>query len=113
MSAPKHTPGPWKPVEFGGVQIGGGRNYEVAVCTIWDSRSKRGIANARLIAAAPELLEAAEGLASDVQCLVDCRVDCGEWGAECPLQDAHKPDGTIERLQRLLDAIAKARGGAA
>ena len=56
------------------------------------------------------LIEAAEGLASDVQCLVDCREDCGEWGAECPLQDAPKPDGTIERLQKLLDALANIRG---
>jgi hypothetical protein len=57
----QHTPGPWKPVEFGGVQIGGGKNFEEAVCTMWDSRSKRGIANSRLIAASPELLDALVG----------------------------------------------------
>ena len=57
-----------------------------------------------------ELIKAATGLASDVQCLIECRSDCGEWGAECPLQDAHKPDGTIDRLQRLLDILSKLEG---
>jgi hypothetical protein len=68
-------------------------------------------ANARLIEAAPCLAEAATALASDVQDLLDCRNDCGDWGSECPLQDAHKPDSTVDRLQRLLDVLARIEGG--
>ena len=61
MSEAKHTPGPWHAVIAGGVQpvIGGP--------LITSAHTKSGMlpnyeANARLIAAAPELLEALRGV---------------------------------------------------
>lgn len=62
MSA-QHTPGPWVLKQFGGPQISGPNGY--AVATMWGALSVRELAgqdaaNARLIAAAPDLLEALE-----------------------------------------------------
>ena len=85
----KHTPGPWRvETERAYIQITPTDN--VAICELW----RRGnpeleMANARLIAAAPDLLEALEMLAA---------VDFGA-------------DGSVERgalLARI--AIAKATG---
>lgn len=67
MSETKHTPGPWSVTgkQFSGsvrVSAGSGSDLNglVAICDAGDyARSKvEGAANARLIAAAPELLEA-------------------------------------------------------
>jgi hypothetical protein len=58
------TPGPWSLIYFGGPQIGHKPTGE-AVCTMWgdDEDPNDPIhANARLIAAAPELLEALEAM---------------------------------------------------
>ena len=57
----EHTPGPWTIKQFGGPQISGPKGY--AVATMWGALSVRelkgqDLANAKLIAAAPELLEA-------------------------------------------------------
>lgn len=49
----KHTPGPWHVAN--GVQIRGAREQ---IAKVWMMRGGEGNANARLIAAAPELLEA-------------------------------------------------------
>jgi len=66
MKTVQHTPGPWKRVK----RIGGGytikaRNFYPAVA-LGDGRENKGvaIANARLIEAAPELLNALRGLVS-------------------------------------------------
>lgn len=48
----KHTPGPWQIGK--GYRVIGGNSQRVAVCD--DNELTPGIANARLIAAAPELL---------------------------------------------------------
>ena len=67
MSA-KHTPGPWEdvgPNEEGERCIFGGDDSGVAVTIPVgnpDMNEARSIANARLIAAAPELLEAIKGV---------------------------------------------------
>ena len=95
MSA-KHTPGPWEHTGQGDIvgkeDNGYGLGY-VDVCGVY-LRTVRGRtnANARLIAAAPELLEALIELA-----------DCGAeaWGEDRP----------CVRIAR--DAIAKATGGKA
>jgi len=49
----KHTPGPWKTDQFGDIETEGG----IAIATT-ELLTVRDMANARLIAAAPELLEA-------------------------------------------------------
>jgi hypothetical protein len=101
------------------IQADNGKGISLTVCDIkCGGMSGRTVREGEQIAAdivvrynvAPELVDAATALASDVQDLLDCREDCGEWGSECPLQDAHKPDGTVERLQRLLDVLAKIGG---
>lgn len=58
----KHTPGPWAVIEgdFRGVKIEGEDQAEVARCP----GDKQGRIDARLIAAAPELLEALQRIAN-------------------------------------------------
>jgi hypothetical protein len=69
----KHTPGPWFVVNIGAddepmmsvkaARIAGQEpRHEVAICATGDSPQEMEDANARLIAAAPELLEALEML---------------------------------------------------
>ena len=52
MSNSKHTPGPWLRM---GRSIGVGAGE---IATVWELLDGRAIANARLIAAAPDLLDA-------------------------------------------------------
>ena len=102
MSEAKHTPGPWMFVPAGGVawneypivqrQSAGG--FQVV-----DADKERATADARLIAAAPELLEA-------LQALMIINDEGGPFGGEIYL----------DRVDRAWDnaraAIAKARGEA-
>ena len=54
----KHTPGPWYPTSAGIVcKDIGDLQHDIATCADWSEETE---ANARLIAAAPELLEALE-----------------------------------------------------
>jgi len=76
-----HTPGPWF-VEAQNVHSGG----RVICRTDWNIRDQVDDANARLIAAAPELLEALEALM------------------------AHEPDHSDTLWENALAAIAKAKG---
>jgi len=78
MTKAKHTPGPWVvpdqtwrrslTVEVGGKELvqcpgsGGAMSYTETICTLNWSRTPEWDANARLIAAAPDLLEALEAL---------------------------------------------------
>ena len=57
---PKHTPGPWKATR-NNMRV---RSIDAPVCRLWMLRSGQGVANARLIAAAPELLEALKAATS-------------------------------------------------
>lgn len=57
MSERNHTPGPWHVA--GGCQIRSDRDQ---IAKVWMMRGGEGKANARLIAAAPELLEALKEL---------------------------------------------------
>ena len=56
----KHTPGPWKVITCGGTTIENEKDFHVVsngkefICSTW---GKPNIPNARLIAAAPEMLE--------------------------------------------------------
>ena len=55
MSTAKHTPGPWHVAS--GCQI---RSAKDQIAKAWMMRNGEGLANAHLLAAAPELLEALE-----------------------------------------------------
>jgi hypothetical protein len=95
MSKPKHTPGPWRVVANGGtleavkphLSIKGDQSIDVAV--LFHGQSQLGIANARLIAAAPELLLAAKDMLR--------------------LAEIHTQDQS-EAYQYLEDAVRKAEG---
>lgn len=58
MSA-QHTPGPWHTAGDQGVQI---RSQRDQIAKVWTMRGNEWKANARLIAAAPELLEALQAV---------------------------------------------------
>jgi hypothetical protein len=102
MTAPQFTPGPWH-------VVGRAEEYNLAVCAPRPGNEDRldsvlgdehAEANARLIAAAPELYEALEALRS-YGCPV-CQGDCGSANppvVSCPTQQASA-------------ALAKARGEA-
>lgn len=81
----KHTPGPWEHKkdgdewrirQKGSVKKVFGGTTERPVCEVVNS-----LADARLIAAAPELLEALSGMLERYTELVNCG-DCGNWDAE-------------------------------
>jgi hypothetical protein len=88
MSETKHTPGPWHTAGDQGVQI---RSQRDQIAKVWTMRGNEWKANARLIAAAPELLEA----------LKDMIV----------LQAGTSSD-PVETLRKARAAIAKATTGA-
>jgi hypothetical protein len=89
----QHTPGPWASNSADSFELGVyGNGYRIAKMT--GGEINRDIANARLIAAAPELLDALQAI---VKSLAD--------------QD---DEGLIEHAQQMIDAraaIAKATGG--
>ena len=55
-----HTPGPWHTAGDQGVQI---RSAKDQIAKVWTMRGNEWKANARLIAAAPEMLEALDKIA--------------------------------------------------
>jgi len=55
----QHTPGPWHTAGEQGVQI---RSEKHQIAKVWTMRGNEWKANARLIAAAPDLLEALQHL---------------------------------------------------
>ena len=87
----KHTEGPWtrKEIDESGPQTEVWAHGKL-LATIYGARHPEGIANARLIAAAPDLLEACKALVADV--------------------DACYPEGTeeLEGLNPYIDAIRAA-----
>jgi hypothetical protein len=88
MSAPKHTPGPWRVAN--GTQI---RSQRDQIAKVWMMRDGEGNSNARLIAAAPEMLEALKAMAE---------------GCSFPADDVQRAIRDRARA-----AIAKATGGEA
>lgn len=56
MSAAKHTPGPWK--ECGGQVVQAYAPYDTIATTYDDRKATEDSANAKLIAAAPDMAEA-------------------------------------------------------
>lgn len=108
----KHTPGPWYAFwneNFWQINTSSDEFQNMAVgdvcesSEIYDKNHKphdHSEANAKLIAAAPDLLEALEGLLDRYTSLVSCG-DCGYWNAEVE-----------EEVIASRAAIAKARGEA-
>ncbi len=92
----KHTPGPWRTKREGfstvyvEARIDGGLIQEVAACGPTEAGLEQQEANARLIAAAPELLEALRGIMK--------------------LDEDLCSEGAIEALDKASAAIAKATG---
>ena len=102
----KHTPGPWRfgEAKNGYTTIGGGNWGEFAtVVTRMEGRDHddpTGVANARLIVAAPDLLAAVEAL------FQHCSMIHNVWGDGCNQKEAN---AAIDAGRA---AIAKATGGA-
>ena len=119
--ASKHTPGPWRLNDFYGANVdqrpikavvgpeGNGRLIHAVPDFMIDPES---LANARLIAAAPELLEALERVAG----IADSRH--GSISCWCPenfldsMPDDSEPDSHSSGCKAARAAIAKARGDA-
>jgi hypothetical protein len=107
--AAKHTPGPWEydsdEGDYGEARLIV-RNNEVhpqgpfVVSVINQSRGEESKANARLIAAAPELLGAAEAALSDIS----------GWLRDRMYSDDDAMDGLTEMENKLSAAIARAKG---
>lgn len=108
----KFTPGPWQFVN--GRQI---RSAKDQIAQVWMMRNGEGVANARLIAAAPELYEALRVFIewrdkerAGPNWPTEARRDCPEGEAEWKRWWHEQMDlaGQSEELAR--SAIAKARG---
>lgn len=102
----KHTPGPWAYQEdsdaYTHIVRGPGNRF---ICQLAQTTSAEIEANARLIAAAPELLEALERIALPHDC--GCVPCTGQCRSQIALEIA------VEEMQGLARAaIAKATGGA-
>lgn len=102
-SEAKHTPGPWEPhlYESGGFEIVSVHERNFIITSRngyqeWD-RKNESVDNARLIAAAPELLEALEECIDHMTNSNDCTHGNGFTYDFCPVEKARA-------------AIAKARG---
>lgn len=93
----KHTPGPWV-VKHDVVIYGRDSFTIIGSAGTGNLHRPDEIANANLIAAAPDLLEALEGMLYRYTGLVNCG-DCGSWDPESEVEviDARK-------------AIARAKG---
>ena len=123
MSEAKHTPGPW---EFGPnhsstglagqlvVRPAGEFPHGEWVADVGSMYDDHREANARLIAAAPELLEVVKVAQARIALERDVFVDCHAYPDGSLLQsDKTMLDGMNELLARMDAAIAKAEGGAA
>jgi len=100
MTQAKHTPGPWHVGVRQAEQIVYDENgWAVANATVHHGESNipESKANARLIAAAPDLLAALEAIAEAASCGAGCHDDV--------MQDALQECGTLASA-----AIAKAKG---
>ena len=97
----KHTPGPWTHEGYGGITgTENGRKYNVA-CVYLRIPAGRQEANARLIAAAPDLLDALEGI-------------IGYFDSENSVSVSQATiKASSDEIKAARAAIAKATGGAA
>lgn len=118
MDNQQHTPGPWEISDHRlKTPIGAGPKHIAMVayfdCGAGDPRSispSEHNANARLIAAAPELLEALEEALRKMG--EDEEQIEGEWGHSRTLQQMEAEGDLSEAIVKARAAIAKAKGGA-
>jgi len=94
-----HTPGPWH--ISNGVQI---RSTKHQIAKVWMMRNGEGNDNARLIAAAPDLLEALKEIADHHESQREL------WSSE-ENADADQAEYHEDRRNFALASIAKATGG--
>lgn len=124
MSKPEHTPGPWNVAEdwnttdSGNLEVLGGETNEAIICAIWphgeselSTDCAEAVANAQLIAAAPELLAACRQIVwklshyfHDSTVFNSDGSICGTYTGPALLD---KNDAVIKLVER---AIAKATG---
>lgn len=105
----RYIKGPWKTLEYGASSIAViGSDYRIAV--VMGRHNKETQANAQLIAAAPELLEALE--VAIAQLNHDVPGSCYATGPLTgdPVQDLIVCPGCVT-LKKVRAAIAKAKGG--
>lgn len=96
----KGTPGPWR-VDEEGCRVLATDNRSTIICEVVGSMSNPTVAaEARLIAAAPDLLEALVELFTDYKLLADSG-DAGNWSLE-----------DLDAGKKAIAAIAKATGEA-
>jgi hypothetical protein len=125
MNAAKHTPGPWEVCRWETKRIVIRPVYPTPGCTTGFAPlavvggDKRTVteagkqANARLIAAAPELLEAAEAALLYDEALRSCRNDPREMASFCTAQGDDLDALYDDWIKKSRAAIAKFVGGAA
>jgi hypothetical protein len=108
----KHTPGPWVRGTTSGGALGvwqaGSPADSPEICIVASSPSERDWNNARLLAAAPDLLDALRALlawSEDAEVKID-----GEWGSGRTLGDIAADGDLSDEIANARAAIAKARG---
>lgn len=89
----KHTPGPWTVVGARTLKVWGGPSPRDVICEPWHVAVGSRKANAHLIAAAPEMLEALSALVT-----------------HCAARDARDGFPACLELQDALRVLAKAEG---
>ena len=57
-----------------------------------------------------EMLKALKDCADNMEQLLDQSENCGDYDAECPMQDAFSSDGTLGIAERAREAISKGEG---
>jgi hypothetical protein len=100
-----HTPGPWRVTysDDGGFQVGVELHdgaFDVVICVrgSWTHRVKESLANARLIAAAPELLAALKEMREFIRIrFPDDSLASGNWPTVKPLVE--KWDAAIAKAE--------------
>ena len=95
MNNTKHTPGPWKSNPYVHSMIHGFAVYSDKSCVDKIADDIKREADARLIAAAPEMLEALKEALLDLE----------------SLEGETKDDLCLTRIEQIKAAIAKATGG--
>jgi hypothetical protein len=98
-----HTPGPWTHQEYKFIRSDEG-GLDVATITGWGLLSQTNRANARLIAAAPDLLEALEELNAELDAYWNDHIQ-----ACLRMSEAYIQNITLAQL-KCRDARDKARG---